>query len=689
MKRVCVIFPPNYREFTRPDILIGRVSGYFAKKNIPHDVYDLNIRWIRYLLSLEGLSLLKKYCEEQFMQLDQKAKLSGAEQKKYSSLMWISSISLSNLQEEAVKYAFLFRNSGFYSLDSLLRANRFLTDLINAANMILDRHGIASFYSSAFICEIKEQKGFRQAYYEEVVSGWSEYEQFVVLVASEAQLLDAFLILHKIKEYNSKATCILAGHVIGILWDVFPPELTCDFDYAVTGEIENAISLVLEGRKLLNEIPDLFIRMPDGTLQQTEAFQTVLQDRNISYETVDWSLYLSPVRCVPFSMTFGCCWAKCTFCNLHVSAKYYREYDAGRSVDMIQDLALHEKTNLFVFTDEALTPHLLDRLTDELIGRSIAIFWAAQTRFSDDLTFELFRKMHEAGCRHLEFGLESADSYVQFHMRKGISNMTAAKNLSDAHRAGLVTTVNLITGYPCREDYTKTRQFLEENSQSIDRVNNFAFYITKGSGLEVNNLKYGIRVNHNKENDLQVTFSDYTSDQGASRQTIEEQVHQIDSYISRQGGRMEASLCPVLEYSVYYDTTDAAEIVDRSRSAKRPVKTFTETDPVKLKKGVMSASFHYDPVLIKKQFSKSIAWMDKAKKLEPVISKEHVDLILDTVDNIAYPETEVLQWITEELAANEMTFGELAKAYSATHHKTEEASIRYLNSLNIIYHIIQ
>lgn len=688
-KKACIIFPPNYRDFTKPDILIGKVSGYLEHKNVPHDVFDMNILWVRYLLSEEGLLKTKQYCEEQFRLLEQKQMLSGIEQKKYEAILWISCIPFSDLKKEAEECLLIFQKEQFYQIGKLIHANRFLTNVINAANMSISKDRIPLFYSSDYIWKTASEEGLRQDYYAKTVSAWNAYENYVLLVASEAQLLDAFFILRRIKMHQPNANFIIAGHSIGILGESLNQKLVCDLDFAVTGEIEHGIYALIEHTEAPNEIPDVFVRTADNRFKRTSTPQMSVNDRWISYANIDPFLYLSPVTCVPFSITFGCVWGKCSFCNLHKSASAYHEYDVVRAVDNIAYLLSHSKNNLIVFTDEALPPPLLRQLSEEILRRDLKMIWTIQSRFSSLLTSEVYQLIYKAGCRHIEFGLESADEQVQTAMNKSINNQTAARNLADAHKAGLITTVNLITGFPCVEDYSKTEQFLIDNSEVIDRINNFAFYVTKGSDIEKNSSKYGVHVHHNADNDLQMTFTDYQADIGPSRTQIEDRVHQIDAFISKQGSRMEASLCPIWEYLAYYDTTDIYEIIAKSMQMETIQPEIGDTDDVRLQRGLTAALLSFDLIQIIRQFINIVAWMDKAEKLQPLAKQASNWYLLDTLHHHAYPANERLIWTVQALQNTTMTLNELSEAFSSRFCMDCRSALHYLRAMNVIYHLFE
>ncbi len=124
------------------------------------------------------------------------------------------------------------------------------------------------------------------------------------------------------------------------------------------------------------------------------------------------------------------CPFQCTFCAKEIM------YGPGlrrRSLDrVLNDLDLlvtrHGVRSIYFFDLEFLVnKRTVEQLCDALIQRDYPIRWCCQTRVTD-VDKEILRKMRQAGCRLIHFGLESGSQRILDHIKKEAS-------LADAERA--------------------------------------------------------------------------------------------------------------------------------------------------------------------------------------------------------------------------------------------------------------
>jgi len=96
----------------------------------------------------------------------------------------------------------------------------------------------------------------------------------------------------------------------------------------------------------------------------------------------------------------------------------------------MQLLTKHYGTRFFTFVDETLDQRLMANLADAILGTDLDVRWYGETRFSPHFTDALAAKMHDAGCRMLQFGLESYNQRVLNRMRKGTRIQDIKRNLT-------------------------------------------------------------------------------------------------------------------------------------------------------------------------------------------------------------------------------------------------------------------
>ncbi len=156
---------------------------------------------------------------------------------------------------------------------------------------------------------------------------------------------------------------------------------------------------------------------------------------------VSWPIYAG--RGCPF---------RCTFCQRVLGGRIRL-----RSVDNVlaEMNALEEWTGLCTswFQDETFgtsrrwTHELLDRMIERNARRGRVWHWKANSR-ANLADLDLYRKMRLAGCRELDFGIESGCPEILKRVNKGITLDSARGAICSAKAAGLRTNAFFIIGHP-------------------------------------------------------------------------------------------------------------------------------------------------------------------------------------------------------------------------------------------------
>jgi anaerobic magnesium-protoporphyrin IX monomethyl ester cyclase len=98
-----------------------------------------------------------------------------------------------------------------------------------------------------------------------------------------------------------------------------------------------------------------------------------------------------------------------------------------------------------------------------MIQQEIGLEWTCQTRV-DNVDSQLLADMSRAGCRMIQFGVESGDDRVLQEMHKETSVAQVRQAFRDAKRQGLRTTGFFILGWPgeSRESINRTMKLAVE-----------------------------------------------------------------------------------------------------------------------------------------------------------------------------------------------------------------------------------
>jgi len=194
---------------------------------------------------------------------------------------------------------------------------------------------------------------------------------------------------------------------------------------------------------------------------------------------------------LPFLGSRGCIRA-CVFCDDCGMWKYYRTRSTQNMIEEIR-LRKSQGAEFLEFNDLLINGNLkqLLDLCNLLIKEKISIPWGGSAAIRPEMDLNLLKKMSQAGCRYLNYGIESGSSKVLKEMNKGFSLQAAEKNIKDTYNAGIQPCTNWIVGFPTetKKDFTDTLKFIKRNHKFIKSglmVNNF---ILKANSFLFNHTK--------------------------------------------------------------------------------------------------------------------------------------------------------------------------------------------------------
>lgn len=178
----------------------------------------------------------------------------------------------------------------------------------------------------------------------------------------------------------------------------------------------------------------------------------------IPYELLKINLYRPPVggyrRLPAFMMITGRnCPNDCTYCQ-HYHRKV-RTRSAKRIFEEIEFIYKSYGIREINFYDDTFTVFKknVNELCDLLINSDFDITWSCFTRVNA-VDFDLLKKMKEAGCHTVLFGVESSNEAILKAMRKNINLDDVKKAVDLCRKAGIKTRCSYILGYPGETEET-------------------------------------------------------------------------------------------------------------------------------------------------------------------------------------------------------------------------------------------
>ncbi len=144
------------------------------------------------------------------------------------------------------------------------------------------------------------------------------------------------------------------------------------------------------------------------------------------------------------------CPNKCTYCSSsHFWGTKLRFRSPENVVDEIEHLVKKYGVKEIFFKDDTFTfsQTRTEKICDLIIKRDLKIKWACYARVNT-ITARLIKKMKDAGCFALDFGIESGNQKVLDRAKKNITLKQAESALKIAKLAGIMTYASFMIGLP-------------------------------------------------------------------------------------------------------------------------------------------------------------------------------------------------------------------------------------------------
>lgn len=161
----------------------------------------------------------------------------------------------------------------------------------------------------------------------------------------------------------------------------------------------------------------------------------------------------------------GCCY-RCVFCCKALPQMSHIRYRSAKNVvDELEEVTQKFDIWHFRFIDDLFTinrKRVYD-LCSLIKQRNLEIYWLCITR-TDAITSDMLKTMHDAGCREIQFGIESGSQRILNLMNKQTTVETNLEAIQKAKDVGLKVKVFLMYGFPSEteEDVELTKKFVVE-----------------------------------------------------------------------------------------------------------------------------------------------------------------------------------------------------------------------------------
>lgn len=486
--KVMLLFPPNWTP-SMPHLSLPTLTAYLRMHGIEVIQRDLNAEVFDEILTRRYMKnvvarLRQDYGEDVTRKPDKRVHPPRAQ------LLWAISEG-PRLADEVQKAKEIIRSETFFDGETSLNAFQTIIQCLEVASLpyypaILHLQSYVSAYpvdSSKSLLEGVQDESyniFLDIYRRGVLEDIKREKPDIVGISipSMPQMLAGMTLGYLIKqEAGLDCHVTVGGPHISMLRDELPnvPSIFSLFDSAVVFDGEMALLQLVEalGRDGdLSQIPNLIYNDSGQIRVNDRKPQEKIQNLPMpDFDGLPLDRYLAPRLVLPLLTARGCYFGKCAFCNVgYGEPEAFSQLKAEQLAEQI--MVLHERYGVrhIFFSDEAIAPRNLRKLSPilEELGRPIQ--WGGCLRFEKVLSGDLLKNMERGGCSMILFGLESASEQVIQLMVKGTELEHMSRILHESNEANIWNHTFFFFGFPGEtlEDAQETVNFLYEHKQLIN-----------------------------------------------------------------------------------------------------------------------------------------------------------------------------------------------------------------------------
>jgi anaerobic magnesium-protoporphyrin IX monomethyl ester cyclase len=257
-------------------------------------------------------------------------------------------------------------------------------------------------------------------------------------------------------------------------------------DIVIRGEGEQTsleVAECMESRRDLDKVKGISFRKngrissnPDRLLTK-DIDALPFPDRNLPDAQYVSAIFGAKINTKKFTTVISSrgCPFKCSFCGIR---KFTRRVWRPRSVENVMaevEYLQSEGYEQFLFADDNFTldSKRVSKLCQSIKKARIGIDWFCDSRV-DQVSYDMFREMVDAGCRCLFFGIESGNQRILDYYKKGITLEQSEMAVRKARKAGVDVIVgSFIVGAPdeTRREVLNTLHFANKLDIDVPDVN--------------------------------------------------------------------------------------------------------------------------------------------------------------------------------------------------------------------------
>jgi ribosomal peptide maturation radical SAM protein 1 len=334
-------------------------------------------------------------------------------------------------------------------------------------------------------------------------TNWRSYD-IIGFTLNYGQLLPSLAIAKKIKELCPDKKIIFGGSRTTDLLGIKILESFSYVDFAVSGDGEETLYLLAsdyqnyksipglmytEGNEIIWNESDSFVDINNSPIPSYDSFYEEL--KSSSLEVQQYYYYNGRL---PVEISRGCWWNRCSFCNLNIQHKKYREKNVDKIIEEIQTFSNRYKILDFQIIGNTLPKTdyriLFERLKE--LGKDFTFVAEARAGQLNSYDYTL---MKESGFTTIQTGIESFSQHYLKKMNKGTRVIDNIAALKFCRQNGITNRYNLIVDYPNEEpvDFEETKKNIQLFKQFLDPPHICNLRVLFGSSIHRNPEQYNIQ----------------------------------------------------------------------------------------------------------------------------------------------------------------------------------------------------
>jgi radical SAM superfamily enzyme YgiQ (UPF0313 family) len=160
------------------------------------------------------------------------------------------------------------------------------------------------------------------------------------------------------------------------------------------------------------------------------------------------------------------CPFQCAYCSKDVFKDTFRARSPKKVCDEVEELISKYNAREIQFSDDDFTMDMqrAEQICDEILRRNLKIRWSCLTR-ADLVNEKLLRKMKDAGCWLIAYGVESGNQKLLDAINKGINIEQTISAFEMTRKAGISPLCSFMFGLP-----GETKKTIQETIDFVKKI---------------------------------------------------------------------------------------------------------------------------------------------------------------------------------------------------------------------------